>query len=47
MMMMMMLVMIIIKIHYKMVKLDDYNKIILTENEIEYYLLAVSLNFYF
>ena len=47
MMMMMMIVMIIIKVHNKIVKFDDKNKIILMENEIDYYLLAVSLNCYF
>ena len=43
----MMMVMTIIMVHNKIVQFDDNNKIILKENEIEYYLLAVSLNCYF
>ena len=46
-MMMMMIVMILIKVHNKIVKFDNNNKIILIENEIDYYLLAMSLNCYF
>ena len=42
MMMMMMIVMIIIKVHNKLVKFDD-NKIILMENEIDYYCLVSSV----